>query len=132
MPASAAEFKSATRTDHAMLGFFHGVNVTFAAQNFPCGIFTQFFPGHGVIKGIGHCFECAAPSADGNGRFECFYRVGSMRDKRIHATFAVVKQINAGWNVFFVLGSFLEELHLTRPFCCFNITIIASKGYSVK
>jgi hypothetical protein len=26
----------------------------------------------------------------------------------------------------------LEELHLTESFCCFNTTIIASKGYSVK
>jgi len=115
-----------------MLGFFHGVNVTFTAQNFPYGIFTQFSPGNSIIKGIGHCFEGAAPGADGDGRFECFYCIGSMRDKRIHATFAVVQQINAGWNVFFVLGSFLEELHLTGSFCCFITTIVASNGYSVK
>ena len=132
MLALATKLKSAARADHTMFGFFNDIDIAFAAFDFPRGVLTQLFSRHGIIKCIGHCLECAAPGADSNGRFESLYAVRSSWDECIHAILAVVQKINAAQNSFFVLGSFLEELHMTDPFCCFNIIIIASKGYSVK
>ena len=54
MLAAAAEFKPAASADHTMLGFFHRIDIAFAAPDFPCGIFAQRFSGNSVIKSIGH------------------------------------------------------------------------------
>lgn len=111
MPATPTKFKPTTRTGHAIFSFFHGIYITFAAFDFPGGILAQLLGGNIVVKCVGHCLECAAPSTDSNGGFKCFYLGGTSLYESIHSTLAVIQEINAARNVIFVLGSFLKELH---------------------